>query len=160
MIQALDPLDAGWDFSELVERDRTAEIAESVAITESGGTDVIDSIASGATSAGGDGPGVELLCPAGTRAWIAHARSQGRSLAAVTPLGSRLPKMLWAGYLDRIGVEHSASDGAELEGVSSPLAGHELVRIGLFDDLVGPNGLEPLNEWAPDCPDVAEIARF
>ena len=146
MIQALDPIDAGWEFAQLLEQDRTAEIAESVAITEAGGTDVIDSIASGSLGGGS----VEVLCPAGTGAWIEHARAGGRSIAIVTPVGSRLPAMMWMGFLERSGF-----------GAGEPMTGGpERIALDRFDDLIGPDGVQALSSWVPDCPDVAEIARF
>ena len=146
MIQALDATEAGWDFAALLEQDRTAEIAESIAITEAGGTDVIDSIASGRVAGGA----VDVLCPAGTNAWIGHARESGRSIAVVTPVGTRLPAMMWEGFLDR-------------NGLSTPeptVGDSERIAIDHFDDLIGPDGIQPLSTWVPDCPDVAEIARF
>jgi len=146
MIQALDPVDAGWDFAQLLEQDRTAEIAESVAITEAGGTDVIDSIASGSLGAGS----VEVLCPAGTGAWIEHARAGGRSVVIVAPVGSRLPALMWTGFLERSGL----GAGESMTG------GPERIALDCFDDLIGPDGVQPISAWAPDCPDVAEIARF
>lgn len=142
MMHALDPLEAGWDFSEALNEDRTADIAETIAVTESGGTDVIDSIASGRTSSGA----VEVVCPLGTTAWVEHARAAGRSVAIVTPLGSRLPPMLWGSYLQRI----DSSDGQSTERLA----------LDVFDDLIGPNGLASTATWSPDCPDVAEIARL
>ncbi len=146
MIHALDAIDAGWDFAALLEQDRTAEIAESIAITEAGGTDVIDSIASGR----GAGGAVDVLCPAGTTAWIAHAREGGRSVAVVTPVGTRLPAMLWAGFLERNGLSSPEPTTGE----------SERIPLDAFDDLIGPDGIQPLSAWEPDAPDVAEIARF
>lgn len=141
MMHSLDALEAGWAFSDAMNEDRTADIAETIAVTESGGTDVIDSIASGRGSSGR----VEVVCPLGTQAWVDQAREAGRSVAAVTPLGSRLPPMLWASFLDRT----ASADGATVE------------RLVLddFDDVIGPEGLKPPSSWEPDCPDVAEIAR-
>jgi hypothetical protein len=138
MVQALDPIEAGWAFAEALEADRTAEQAEEVAISEAGGSDVIDSIITG--------PG-EALCPLGTGAWIDHARAAGRSLVLVTPKGTRLPRLLYASYLDRNGL--STSD----DGV-------EKIPLSRFDDLIGPDGVMPVSSWVPDCPDVAEVARL
>ena len=138
MVQALDPIEAGWSFAESLELDQTAEHAEEIAIAEAGGTDVIDSIASG--------PG-QLLCPVGTVAWIEHARSAGRSVAGVTPTGTRLPRLLWASFLDR-------------NRAAEPDSGFELVAVDRFDDLIGPDGLGPVDGWSADCPDVAEVARL
>ncbi len=141
MVQALDPLEAGWAFSDALNEDRTSDIAETIAVAESGGTDVIDSIASGRTTGGA----VEVVCPLGTRAWVEQARDAGRSVAIVTPLGTRLPPMLWSSFVERMnGPEVGASD---------------VLLLDEFDDLIGPDGLGELTTWSPDCPDVAEIAR-
>lgn len=138
MVQSLDPVEAGWEFADSLERDRTSEHAEEIAIAEAGGTDVIDSIASG--------PGM-VVCPAGTKAWIDHARSSGRSVAVVTPKGTRLPRLLWNSYLER-------------NGLSSEGSGAEVLSMDLFDDHIGPEGSAPLDDWTPDSPDVAEVARL
>ncbi len=146
MVQALEPIQAGWAFADALSEDQTEDIAETIAITEAGGTDVIDSIASGQSPSG---DGVTMLCPAGTQAWIDHARQAGRSVVVVTPLGSRLPTLLWQRYL-----EHNGQ-------VSNSLPGeHELIKLDAFDEIIGPNGLSDLDAWQPDCPDVAEVARF
>jgi len=145
MVQSLDPVDAGWVFANELEFDPTSEIAASLAIAESGGTDVIDSIASG--------PG-EVLCPAGTTAWIEHAKSLGRSVAIVTPYGSRLPNLLWRSYLERNGLA-ALSAHAEPEPMSV-----ERLPLDRFDDLIGPDGVAPVTSWKSDCPDVAEVARL
>lgn len=142
MMNSLDALEAGWSFSDALNEDRTADIAETIAVTESGGTDVIDSIASGRTTSAA----IEVLCPLGTRAWIEQARAAGRSVAIVTPLGSRLPPMLWANYLERI----QTSNGQLTERLT----------IEDFDDVIGPEGLGDASSWSPDCPDVAELARL
>lgn len=138
MVHSLEPIDAGWAFSEALDRDRTTGIAEQIAIVESGGTDVIDSIASGPS---------EVLCPLGTSAWIEHARTSGRSVAIVTPYGTRLPRLLWASYLERTGMTEPGSAG-------------ERIGMETFDDLIGPDGLAPVDSWEADCPDVAEVARL
>lgn len=143
MLHALDSLDAGWDFSQSLDDDRTVDIAETTAIAESGRTDVIDSIASGLASGGS---GVEVLCPAGTKSWLEDCRESCRSAAVVTPLGSRLPPLLWAAF------SGPGDDGP---------AAMSLERLSLekFDDVIGPGGVAPLSSWVPDCPDVAELAR-
>lgn len=142
MLHSLDPIDAGWSFSQSLDDDRTVDIAETTAIAESGGTDVIDSIASGR---GANGSGVEVLCPIGTRDWLADCRNKGRSAAVVTPLGSRLPPLLWGAF--------SAQEGGP--GAMSA----ERLSLADFDDVIGPQGVAPLSTWSPDCPDVAELAR-
>lgn len=138
IVQALDPLEAGWSFADALDADPTSAMAEELAISESGGTDVIDSIITG--------PG-EALCPLGTEAWIDHARDCGRSLVLVTPIGTRLPRLLYASYLDRNGF--STSDVAA-----------ERIPLTRFDDVIGPDGVLPVSSWEPDCPDVAEVARL
>ena len=163
MTQALEPIEAGWAFADSLTEDQTEQIAETIAIAEAGGTDVIDSIASGQTA--GEG-GVEVLCPAGTQAWIDHARAAGRSVVVVTPRGSRLPTLLWQRYLvhnDRAPTPAASASGeqASQEHTVNPLPGeHELIGLHTFDDIVGPSGLTPVSSWQPDCPDVAEVARF
>ena len=150
MIHSLEPVPAGWAFADALAADRTVEIAETVAITEAGGTDVIDTIASGISADSGE---VELLCPAGTQAWIDHAKGAGRSVVAVTPLGTRLPALLWQRYMienDRVGDDWDGGVPGE----------HERLPATAFDDLIGPSGIMPLGDWEPDCPDVAEVARF
>lgn len=139
MIHALDPIEAAWSYADALTEDRTADIAETVAIAEAGGTDVIDSIASGRDREGGE---LMMLCPLGTTAWIEHARSAGRSVAVVIPKGSRLPTMLWTRF-------HTGQP-----------QDFEVVPAALFDDAVGETGVTPLAAWQPDCPDVAEVARF
>ena len=138
MIDALDPMSAGWAFSEALSADRTNDIAETVAVAEAGGTDVIDSIASGRSS-----DGVEVLCPVGTRAWMESSRKRGASPVIVTPFGTRLPPMLWGAF--RSAVEEKTAT--------------ELVMLDEFDDVIGCNGVAPVSSWAPDCPDAAELAR-
>lgn len=138
MVQSLDPAEAGWAFAGLLEDDPTAEEAESLAFVESGGTDVIDAVVTG--------PG-EALCPLGTKAWIADARAAGRALVLVTPRGTRLPRLLWASYLDR---NEEASRNRSLERLA----------LDCFDDLLGPEGLGRVTSWEADCPDVAEVARL
>ena len=152
MVHSLEPVSAGWAFADELAADRTIEIAETVAITEAGGTDVIDTIASGLNADTGE---VELLCPAGTAAWIDHAKGAGRAVVAVTPLGTRLPAMLWGRFIsehDRVG----DSDG----GYEAVPGEFERLDAACFDDLIGPTGTMPLADWEPDCPDVAEVARF
>jgi len=138
MLQALDPLEAGWAFADALDTDRTSEQAEEVAISESGGTDVIDSIITG--------PG-EALCPLGTGVWVDHASAAGRSVVLVTPMGTRLPRLLYGSYLERNGC--SSSDDVV-----------ERIPLSRFDDLIGPDGVLPVSSWVPDCPDVAEVARL
>lgn len=137
MLHSLDPISAGWTYADDLTEDQTVDIAEMVAISESGGTDVIDTVASGIDADSGE---LMMLCPTGTEAWINSARAAGRSVVAVTPKGSRLPKMLWT----RFRANHQ----------------HELLVANVFDDVIGPLGVTPLGDWQPDCPDVAEVARF
>ncbi len=134
MAHAPDAVGAGYEFATSLEFDKTMEVAEVLAVAEAGGTDVIDSIASG--------PG-QVLCPAGTTAWVDHARSSGRSVVVVMPRGTRLPKLLWASYLKR--------NGGDAAG--------ELLAIDAFDDLVLDSGVQPISAWTPDAPDAAEFAR-
>jgi hypothetical protein len=138
MVHSLDSIEAGWEFSDLLETDATATQAEELALAEAGGTEVIDSLVSG--------PGI-ALCPLGTNSWIESARERGRSVVLVTPAGTRLPRLLWLSYLERCGV--SAGDEST-----------EQIPLDQFDDLLGPAGLGAVSSWRPDCPDVAEVARL
>ena len=150
MVHSLDPVSAGWAFADALRTDRTADIAETIAIAESGGTDLIDSVASGVDPESGC---LTMLCPAGTDAWIQRARSDGRSVAVVTPKGSRLPTLLWSRFItkhERVQTDPKQTIAGELE----------LIDAGRFDDTVCDEGLMPLAEWEADCPDVAEVARF
>lgn len=150
MMHSLEPIPAGWAFADELAADRTTEIAETVAIAEAGGTDVIDTVASGRNADSGE---IEFLCPAGTEAWIDHAKGAGRSVVAVTPMGTRLPAMLWGRFIDehdRVGGDDAGSLPGEFERLPATR----------FDDVIGPNGVTPLEDWEPDCPDVAEVARF
>lgn len=143
LLHAIEPREAGYALVDEFFADRTIEIAESIAITEAGGTDVIDSIASG--------PG-QVLCPAGTKAWIEHAREGSRSVVVVTPFASRLPERLWRSYLERNEVD-GATDADPSPGAL------EVLPLDSFDDLIDSGGVRPLEEWSADCPDVVEIAR-
>lgn len=140
MLHGLDACEAGWAFADKFAVDPTAEIAESVSVGKSSGIDVIDSIASGSG---------QVLCPAGSRAWIDHARSVGRQVVVVTLLGSRLPPKLWSAFLLRNGIDASSDQ----PGV------WELIDLDQFDQMIDPEGLRTLDEWAADCPDVVELAR-
>lgn len=143
MLHDVDPSSAAYEFAEKLESDRSIDHAESIAVAEAGGTDVIDSIASGSDM---------VLCPSGTRAWVEHARDAGRSVVVVTPTGSRLPSMLWRGFLDRNSFPVDVAQG-------NRNSGPELLSVGCFDDLIDSNGVTPLAGWVPDCPDVAELSR-
>lgn len=165
MVHSLDAVAAGWEFADAMELDRTNDIAETIAITEAGGTDVIDSVATGLDGETGE---LVALCPAGTMAWIEAAREGGRSVAIVTPMGTRLPSMLWERFKrvhPRVAALEGSSSALEepsstLEVSSSVLGEFELIPASSFDDVIGPDGLTPLDGWRPDCPDVAEVARF
>ena len=143
MLHALDPVQAGYDFVDRLHVDPTAELAELIASAEAGGTDVIDSIASG--------PG-QVVCPAGTDAWIDSARAAGRSVVVVTPLGSRLPNHLWEGYLGRNGWDRPVEP-------DEPAVIPVVLPLETFDDLIDGEGVRPLDSWSPDCPAAIEIAR-
>ncbi len=139
MVHSLNPIDAGWEFASELSEDASGDIAETVAIAEAGGTDVIDSIASGIDAETGE---LVVMCPPGTTAWIEHARSSGRSVIVVMAKGSRLPTLLWGRFSSRYSDNHEVVDGSS------------------FDDAICASGITPLAAWRPDCPDVAEVARF
>ena len=143
MVHAIDPVSAGYEFADRMQADQSALHAERISSSESGGTDVIDSIASG--------PG-KVLCPGGTGAWVSAARDAGRSLVVVTPRGSRLPQQLWKSYLARNSIVVAPPDDA-------PPVGAEVLSIDTFDDLIESEGITPPDSWIADCPDSIEIAR-
>jgi len=134
MAHAAEPVEAGHAFARELDSDPTMDTAEELALAEAGGTDVIDSVASG--------PG-QVLCPPGTSAWVAQARSEGRSVVVVMPLGTRLPKHLWASYLER--------NGAGAAG--------DVLNTDLFDELVVGTGTVAVTAWSPDAPDAVEFAK-
>lgn len=138
MLTDLDPISAGWSLVELLEADRTRDHANRLATDEAGGIELIETIASG--------PG-QLLCRPGVHTWIDDIHRRGRTVAVPTPLGSRLPRLLWRGFTERIAATRS---GVALEIVDSRLV----------DELVGPCGVQPVDAWSPDCPDVAELVSF
>lgn len=137
MLLDLDPLTAGWGFVDELESDRTGLFADEVAMEEAGGVELVETVASG--------PG-EVLCPAGADGWTATARRRGRNIIAITPVGSRLPRLLWQGYQDR---NRGGLTGAP-----------ELLSMSVFDELIGPEGPQPVDSWSPDCRDVAELVSF
>ena len=143
MLDGVDAWAAGDRVVDQFLSDRTVEVAESIAVAEAGGTDVIDSIASG--------PG-HVLCPSGTQAWMDHSREAGRSIVVVTPFGTRLPELLWRSYLERNGHTGTPQEG-------TPPVSPEVIELSRFDDLIDRDGVTPLDAWTPDCPEVAEIAR-
>ena len=89
-----------------------------------------------------------MLCPPGRSAWIADARQAGRAVIVLTPLGSRLPRLLWSGYLERN------------EAMFIPPAPNERIPIDQFDECVGPEGIQPAARWSADCVDAAEMSSF
>jgi len=138
ILSAIDPIDAAWDFVDEIESDQTAYVADELAVDEAGGIEIVETLASRSGL---------LLCPPGAGSWIAEARGLGRSVAATTPLGSRLPKLLWDGFLER----------ATAGSVGAPL---ELIETDGVDELVGPDGVYDTASWSADCADVVELARF
>lgn len=135
MLNSLDPVAAAWTLVDALEADLTNDHADRTAVDEAGGIDLIETIASGSG---------EFVCPLGSRPWLEDAHARGRTVAAVTPLGSRLPRMLWTGFLGRI----------------TPVANFEVLEANSFDEVVGPDGAQPPMTWGPDCPDTAELASF
>lgn len=138
MLAALDPIEAAWEFVDALEDDPSTATADQLAIDEAGGLELIESIASA--------PGT-LLCPSGSTAWIESARARGRNVSVLTPLGSRLPRLLFQGFVERLGVD---------DGPGSL----ERVPIGSIDELVGPEGVVEISKWTVDAPDVAELGSF
>ena len=138
ILSAIDPIDAAWAFVDELESDQTGYLTDELAVDEAGGIEIIETLASRSGL---------LLCPPGAGSWIAEARGLGRSVAATTPLGSRLPKLLWEGFLER---STAGSVGAPLE----------LIETDSVDELVGPDGVYDTASWSADCSDVVELARF
>jgi len=138
MVAALEPIDAAWEFVDALEIDPTSDTADQLAIDEAGGIDLIETIASMSGT---------LLCPSGSTAWIESARARGKTVSAITPLGSRLPKLLFGGFVERLGVD---------DHPGSP----ELVSLDQVDELVGPEGIVEIDRWVADAPDVAELGAF
>lgn len=138
MLSALDPIDTAWAFVDELESERTEYVADELAINEAGGIEIIETLASSTGL---------LLCPPGADSWIAEARQLGRSVAAITPLGSRLPTLLWDGFIQR----------STAGNVGAPL---ELIETDRVDELVGPDGIYDRASWSADCTDVVELARF
>ena len=88
-----------------------------------------------------------LVCPPGTSSWIDEARAEGRRVVALTRHGTRLPRLLFEGYLER------SQQGA----VGAPV---ELLEPALVDELWGPDGGYRVDAWEADCADLAELASF
>ena len=139
MLTALDPIEAAWELVTELESDPSSDLADELLTDEAGGVELIDCVASG--------PG-ELLCPPGRSDWISDARRAGRAVVGLAPLGSRLPKLLWRGYLERNRLLFETG------------AVHELIPLDSFDELIGPGGIQPAAAWSPDCADVAEMSSF
>jgi len=137
MLASLEPIDAGWAFADALEADDTVEGADRLAQEQGGHVEVIDCLASG--------PG-EVLAPPGAGSWIDDALAQGRAVIGVTPLGTRLPRLLWQGFLTRC--DRDRPYGAPTE----------LMPVERFDQLVGPG--QAGDGWSSDCSDVAELAAF
>lgn len=140
VLGGLDPIEEAWGLADAMEVDPTIGCVDAQPLASAGGPEIIDSIASG--------PG-EVLCAHGTSDWIARARVDGNEVVVVTELGTRLPRLLWSGHLDRRGVDRAGA-----------VPGLEVVPIDAFDAVIGPGGRQPCAAWSPDCPDVAEIASF
>lgn len=138
MLAALDPIDAAWEFVDALELDPTSATADQLAIEEAGGIDLIETIAS---------TNGTLLCPSGSTAWIESARSRGRTVSAITPLGTRLPKLLFRGFIERLGVD---------DRPGSP----ELVPLEHVDELITSDGIVEIDRWIADAPEVAELGSF
>jgi len=138
MLGSVDPIDAAWRLVDAMEQDPTEGHADALAVDEAGGVEIIEALASG--------PGA-AWCPPGSGASAERARAAGRNVVVVTPIGSRLSRLLWCGFLDR-------NDGV---GVGAQV---EVLALDLFDEIVGPDGPQPVAAWEPDCSDVAELASF
>ncbi len=134
MLHDLDPLGAAWEFVDAVRDDPTAGHADGVVATEAAGVDVIESVVS---TKG------EFVGAAGTTVWIDTAKASGRAVYVVTPLGSRLPRPLYEGFVSRISAEQAI----------------ERIDVAAIDELIGPDGVDR-DRWSPDCPDAPELGIF
>lgn len=139
VLSSLDPITAGWEFADELAADPTNDHAEELAQHEVGGIELIDTIASGP-----DG----FLCPPGSASWIAEGKAAGRTIVVVSPLGSRLPKLLWRGWLERNGEP------------STSRPHNDLVAMADVEEIVGPQGVQPVATWSSDCSDMPELSSF
>lgn len=137
MLSAVDPEAAAWDFVDELHADTTNDGADTLVAEQGRHVELVDSVASG--------PG-ELLVPPGTSRWIEQARRSHKTVVALTPCGSRLPRLLWKGYLDR-STRHQPY-----------MATTEVIAADAIDQVIGPD--QAGVGWSPDCPDVAELASF
>ena len=124
-------------FADELETDDTAAEADRLGQDLGRHVEVIDCVASG--------PG-ELLVPPGAATGVDDAVTEGRTVIGVTPLGTRLPRQLWQGFLTRC--DRDRPYGAPTE----------LVPVERFDQLAGPG--QAGEGWSPDCSDVVELASF
>ncbi len=137
MLAALDPIEAAWAFADELEADDTITDADRLAHEQGLHVEVVDCVASG--------PG-EVLVPPGAGAWMDDAVAENRTIIGVTPLGTRLPRLLWQGFLARC--DRDRPYGAPTE----------MVSVDRFDQLAGPG--QAGDGWSSDCSDVAELASF
>jgi hypothetical protein len=139
VLTSLEPIEAGWEFADQLASDPSGDYADEMAREEAGGIELIESIASGP-----DG----FLCPPGSASWIAEGRAAGRTIVVLTPLGTRLPRLLWQGWLERNG---EPSDVRPF---------NDLIPRDDVEEIIGPDGVQPVAAWCPDSADVAELASF
>lgn len=137
MLTALDPIEAAWHFVDELGADASGDRADELIEERGRQVELVDTLASGPT---------ELLVPPGTTRWIGEARTAGSTIVALTPRGSRLPRLLWSAHLER-----------SLAG-SRSLPPNEVIGADLVDQFLGPD--QAGVGWSSDCSDVAELASF
>ena len=137
MLDGLDPIEAAWALVDELESDASGDDADRLVAERGRYVEVIDTVASGPT---------ELLVPPGTTRWIEEARAAGSTVVALTPRGTRLPRLLWSGH-----VERSRAGGRSIPP-------NEVIDAAAVDQFIGPD--QAGVGWSSDCSDIAELASF
>jgi hypothetical protein len=135
MLTALEPVAAAWAFVDELENDRSG--SDTTATPTDAYVEDVVTVASGPT---------QLLVPPGAIRRIERAREANRTVVAITPSGTRLPRLLWKGFLAR-STRHEPY-----------AATNELVDADLVDQFAG-SGQAGVG-WSSDCSDVAELSSF
>lgn len=135
MLSALDPIEAAWRFVDELETDPSGDEADRLIGERGRHVELVDTVASGPA---------QLLVTPGTTRWIDQARSAGSTVVALTPRGSRLPRLLWSAHL------------ARSQAASRSLPPNEVIDADLVDQFLGPD--QAGVGWSSDCSDVAELS--
>ena len=137
MLSAPDPEAAAWALVDELAVDPSGDEADDLVAEQGRHIELVDTVASG--------PGRVLASPGTARA-IARARADHKTVVALTPLGTRLPRLLWQGYLER------SSRGQPF------MPSTELIDADEVDQFIGPD--QAGAGWSSDCSDVAELSSF